>query len=75
MQQNELSKMIAQGEDGKLQFKENIHNVDALAAEMVAFSNAKGGRILIGVSDRGKAVGIATAASSLPLSQEHKLTL
>lgn len=46
-----LEKISLCGEDIKHQFKENIHNVDSLAAEMTAFSNSQGGYILIGVTD------------------------
>jgi predicted HTH transcriptional regulator len=35
-----------------LRFKKDIRNVDALASEMVAFSNSEGGRILISVTDK-----------------------
>ena len=35
--------------------------MDALAAEMVAFSNSEGGHILIGVTDAGELEGIPLA--------------
>ncbi len=50
---------IALGEDSRRQFKEDIHNVDSLAAEMVAFANAEGGIIFIGVTDKGNPVGLS----------------
>ncbi len=50
----EILNLIELGEDSKTQFKENIHSPDSLAQEMVAFSNASGGKILIGVQDDGK---------------------
>jgi predicted HTH transcriptional regulator len=58
MKISELKSIIAQGEDSRLQFKLDIRNVDALAAEMVAFSNNEGGRILIGVTDAGEVKGV-----------------
>ena len=58
MEKSELKTITAKGEDSRLQFKEDIRNVDALAAEMVAFSNSEGGRILIGVTDAGNPAGI-----------------
>lgn len=54
----ELQKIVARGEDSRLQFKADVRNVDALASEMVAFSNSEGGRLLIGVTDRGNIRGV-----------------
>lgn len=51
METTELIEIIARCEDSKNQFKENFHNVDSLAAEIVAFSNSGGGRIIIGIED------------------------
>jgi len=61
MKKSELKTITAKGEDSRLQFKRNIHSVDALASEMVAFSNSEGGRILIGVTDAGELSGIPRA--------------
>ena len=58
MKKPELKSIVARGEDSRLQFKLDIRNVDTLAAEMVAFSNSEGGRILIGVTDAGEVKGI-----------------
>lgn len=56
---NELKKVALRGEDSRHQFKEDFHNGDSLAAEMVAFSNSHGGQIFIGISDRGELIGLA----------------
>jgi ATP-dependent DNA helicase RecG len=53
MKKRELNAIAIAGEDSRLQFKQDIRNVDTLAAEMVAFSNSEGGRILIGITDDG----------------------
>ena len=53
-----LSHWIQYGEDSGQQFKVNIHNGETLAAEMAAFANSEGGRILIGVADDGAVVGV-----------------
>ena len=55
----DLRKLIARGEDSRLQFKKDVNNADSLAAEMVAFANSEGGRILIGVGNDGKIIGLS----------------
>jgi len=52
METAELIEIISRGEDSRHQFKENVHNQDSLAEELVAFSNSGGGIIVIGVSDK-----------------------
>nr|VFK62485.1 MAG: ATP-dependent DNA helicase RecG [Candidatus Kentron sp. TUN] len=54
----DMELILAQGEDSEHQFKRNITNADSLAAEMVAFSNGRGGKILIGVTDDGMIAGL-----------------
>lgn len=52
METAELIEIISRGEDSRHQFKENVHNQDSLAEELVAFSNSGGGIIVIGVSNK-----------------------
>jgi len=61
MEAIELIELIGRGEDSRTEFKStsDVTNVDSLAGEMVAFANSKGGRILIGVTDRGEVVGLS----------------
>jgi ATP-dependent DNA helicase RecG len=47
------------GEDSTRQFKRDVTNGDALAAEMVAFANAEGGTIFLGVADDGTTPGLS----------------
>lgn len=56
----ELEKVIPHGEDGQNQFKLDIRASDSIAAEMVAFSNSRGGKIYIGVADHGEIVGLSS---------------
>ena len=60
MEAIELIELLSRGEDSHTQFKQaqDVRNATSLAAEMVAFANAEGGRILIGVDDLGSIVGI-----------------
>ena len=59
METTELIDVLSRGEDSRHQFKADITNVDALAAEIVAFSNTVGGRIFIGVNDDGSVRGLS----------------
>jgi len=59
MEPTELLTIIGSNEDGEHQFKSDVRNVDSLAAEMVAFSNSGGGKILIGVANEGQIAGLS----------------
>lgn len=61
MEITELIDLLSRGEDSRQQFKTDINNADALAAEIVAFSNTAGGRIFIGVNDDGSVRGLSGA--------------
>lgn len=58
METSELIEIINRGEDSKNQFKSNIFNSDSLAAEIVAFSNSGGGRLILGVDDNYNVTGL-----------------
>lgn len=58
MDTQQVQIILAQGEDSRHQFKRNLTNADAFAAELVAFANAGGGYILIGVEDNGNISGL-----------------
>ena len=51
----ELENLVKEGEGYNLEFKENIGK--KFNAEVVAFANGIGGKILVGVSDDGKIIG------------------
>ena len=59
METLELIERISNGEDSFTQFKENITNNEKLAEELVAFSNSKGGFLIIGVSDNHDILGLS----------------
>jgi ATP-dependent DNA helicase RecG len=60
MEAIKLIELIGRGEDSRTQFKQTIANPESLAGELVAFSNGKGGQILVGVNDQGKPVGLSS---------------
>lgn len=54
----ELIQRIDLGETYEVQFKSEISSFDSLEAEMVAFANAEGGYLLIGVDDDKNIIGL-----------------
>jgi ATP-dependent DNA helicase RecG len=58
MEAQELEKILSRGEDSRTQFKRNFNNTEALASEMIAFSNGEGGTIFVGVEDSGAIGGL-----------------
>ncbi|MEW6619516.1 MAG: RNA-binding domain-containing protein [bacterium] len=55
MKKEELNLILKEGEGYKIEFKENINGLDK---EIVAFANASGGKIFLGISDNGQPKGI-----------------
>ena len=55
MTKNELKLILAEGEGYRIEFKENLSNIDR---ELVAFANSSGGRIFFGISDSGGIKGL-----------------
>ena len=55
MRKEELELLIKQGEGYTLEFKENLGK--KFSTEVVAFANSMGGKILIGVDDKGNILG------------------
>jgi len=56
MKAEDVNRLIKQGESEKLEFKTSFNK--EVVKTIVAFANTKGGKILIGISDKGKVVGI-----------------
>jgi predicted HTH transcriptional regulator len=57
---NRLYKLIEEGEHQKQDFKYCINDSKKIAKSLVAFANTDGGRLLIGVKDNGRIIGIST---------------
>lgn len=70
MTEQELLQMRDLAEDGKVQFKERITDKYDIGCEMVAFSNSRGGRLIIGVNDKS---GIINALSYHELQETTNL--
>lgn len=54
----ELLELVGLGETSTVQFKRTVESPDQLAAEMCAFANTAGGRLLIGVENDGTISGL-----------------
>lgn len=57
-QVRDLKILVAQGEGACLEFKRKASYPDKIVREMVAFANAKGGTLLLGISDDGQVAGL-----------------
>ena len=55
-----LYKLIQEGEHQQQDFKYCINDSKKIAKSLVAFANTDGGRLLVGIKDNGKIVGIKT---------------
>jgi predicted HTH transcriptional regulator len=55
---NYITKLIQQGEHQKQDFKYCISDSRKIARSLVAFANTDGGRLLVGVKDNGRIVGV-----------------
>jgi len=55
-----LYKLIQEGEHQRQDFKYCINDSKKIAKSLVAFANTDGGRLLVGIKDNGKIVGIRT---------------
>ena len=55
-----LYKLIQEGEHQRQDFKYCINDSKKIAKSLVAFANTDGGRLLVGIKDNGKIVGIKT---------------
>jgi predicted HTH transcriptional regulator len=53
-----IYRLIAQGEHQELDFKYEMNDSRKIARSLVAFANTDGGRLLVGVKDNGKIVGV-----------------
>jgi len=55
MREKEFQLILEEGEGYKIEFKESLSNIDR---EFIAFSNASGGRVFLGITDGRKIKGV-----------------
>lgn len=70
MTEQELLQMRDLAEDGKVQFKERVKDRYDIGCEMVAFSNSRGGKLVIGINDKS---GVINALSYQELQETANL--
>ena len=58
MKQETIATMIAKGESKMVEFKRELPSGEQIAKTVVAFSNTSGGRLFIGIDDKGKVSGV-----------------
>jgi len=61
MTKTELFELISNGENSGVEFKRDIVDTRSLAIELVALSNLRGGRVILGVEDDGSISGVTRA--------------
>ena len=63
MNENDLEKLIKQGEGRQVEFKEKFD--DAAIETLVAFANTHGGKVLIGVANKGVVKGVSIGRETM----------
>ena len=53
-----LQKLIKDGESKTIEFQVELPNSKTLAKTIIAFSNTGGGKLIIGITDQGKIIGL-----------------
>jgi len=60
---------IKKGESKILEFKKELPQKDHLIKTVIAFSNTSGGKLIIGVDDKGTIVGLSTSADIIKMME------
>jgi len=55
---SEIVKLLKEGESERVEFKPSLSQTDKIMESVSAFSNTKGGIVIIGVSDKGEVLGV-----------------
>ena len=55
---HDLKRIVSGGESDQLEFKNKVNHPEKIVREVVAFANAKGGMLLIGVDDNKNIIGV-----------------
>jgi len=61
-----IEMLLKQGEGERLEFKESLSDWSEILKTICAFLNTGGGKIVIGVNDKGNVVGVDVGKNTLP---------
>ncbi len=70
MTKEEFNLLLSEGEGYRFEFNENLSRLDR---EFVAFANASGGRVILGIKDSGAVDGVSMSLTSLWISAGKQL--
>ena len=66
----DLHELIAQGEGEELEFKQKTTHPHRISRTLVSLANTRGGRVLVGVDDAGRVLGVRDAEEELFVLRE-----
>lgn len=67
---SELQELIRQGEGERLEFKKRTTHPTRISRTLASLANTHGGRVLVGVDDDGRVVGVRDAEEEMYLLRE-----
>lgn len=70
MNRKQLLKLIEEGENLKVEFKQRFSEHEKIAKEIIAFANTSGGLIIFGINDNGKIYGVQSEKEVTELLKE-----
>jgi predicted HTH transcriptional regulator len=70
MNRKQLIKLIEEGENLQIEFKQRFSDHDKIAKEIIALANTKGGVIIFGIDDNGKTYGVESEKEIFELIKE-----
>ena len=70
MRYREVLELIEEGENIQCEFKPKFSTYEKIAREIIAFANTKGGKILFGVDDDKKIIGVESEKETTELVKE-----
>lgn len=70
MELSTIKSLVKQGEGQQLEFKKKANHPEKIVKELVAFANADGGTLLLGVDDDGTASGVRAVEGELFFLEE-----
>jgi len=67
---SDLEQLIRQGEGEQLEFKKKTTHPSRISRTLVSLANTRGGRVLVGVDDDGRIVGVRDAEEEMYLLRQ-----